>query len=168
MKAFRLIALCAVLASPPAFAQKACSKADAANAEKAVERVVNWESLYKTYTDYQHCDSGTTGDSYTDAVLRLMVEWKHVDTVAAQTTKDGDYKAWLVKHLQSPLAKDDRESVYSRAKKDCPPKQDAFCSDLAEAVKGKGGVLQKSAPGAVPEGVLDLSPMKPFTPSSTK
>ncbi|MEO5691506.1 MAG: hypothetical protein ABIQ72_00140 [Usitatibacter sp.] len=168
MNIFRLITLCAVLATAPAFAQKACSKSDAANADKAIERVVNWASLYKAYTDYHHCDTGNTEDSYTDAILRLMVEWKNVDAVAGQTTKDGDYKAWLVKHLQSPAAKDDRESVYSRARKDCPAKQEAFCSDLAEAVKGKGGVLQKVAPAAAPEGVLDLSPMKPFTPSSTK
>lgn len=164
----RILLCCALTAGGPALAQKDCSKADSAAAEKAIERVVSWQSLYKAYTDYHHCDTGSADEGFTDAILRLMVEWKNVDAVAAQTSSDGGYKEWLAKHLRSPAAREDRESVYSRAKKDCPPKHDAFCADLAEVVKGKGGVLQKAAPGAAPEGVLDLSPMKPFTPSSTK
>ncbi len=159
----RVIACCAVVACAPAHAQKVCSKADSAAAEKAIERVVSWQSLYKTYTDYRHCDTGPVDEGFTDAILRLMVEWKNVDAVAAAATKDGDYKEWLHKHLLSPAAKDDRESVFSRAKKDCPAKLDAFCADLADVVKGKGGSAPgKSAPADAP---FDLSPMKPLKTS---
>jgi hypothetical protein len=164
MKTIRAVLIAtALLAAAPAFAQKACSKGDAAAAEKAIERIVSWQSLQKAYTDYKHCDTGNVEDGFTDAILRLMVEWKHVDAVAAATQKDGDYKDWLGKHLLSPAAKDDRESVYSRAKKDCPPKQDAFCADLADVVKlNKGGPTPKAAPAEAP---IDLSPMKPFKSS---
>lgn len=168
MKLLRVLLCCAAAVALPAQAQKACSKADSAAAEKAVERVVSWQSLHKAYADYSHCDAGSVNESFTDAILRLMVEWKNVDAVSAATSKDGGYKEWLHKHLSSPAARDDRESVYSRAKKDCPAKQETFCAELAEVVKGKGGAQQKSQPAAAPEGVLDLSPMKPFTPSSTK
>ena len=163
MNKLRVMVCCAALASAPALAQKACSKADSAAAEKAIERVGSWQSLNKAYADYRHCDSGNVDEAFTDAILRLMVEWKNVEAVAAATVKDGDYKEWLHKHLQSPSAKDDRASVYSRAKKDCPAKQDTFCGELAEAVKPGGGSSAKARPDDAP---LDLSPMKPFTPSS--
>lgn len=160
MKITHLLVCCAVAAAGPAFAQKACSKADSAAAEKSIDKIVNWPGLYKAYTDYRHCDTGNVEENFTDAILRLMVGWKQVDQIAANVAKDAEYKAWLAKHLQSPSAKDDAESVYSRAKASCPGAQKDFCTELAEMVKpGKG-----AAPVKPPE-ELDLSPMKPLKTS---
>jgi len=166
MKILKVLLCCATVAALPAHAQKACSKADAAAAEKAIERVVSWQSLNKAYNDYRHCDSGPVEESFTDAILRLMVEWKNVDALAASTTKDGDYKEWLHKHLLSPAAKDDRDSVYSRAKKDCPAKQDAFCAELADVVKKTGGGAGKAKAADPANAPIDFAPMTPLTPST--
>ena len=153
MKVMRAVLCCVVAAAASAQAQKACSKADAAAAEKAIERVVNWPGLQKAYTDYRHCDTGPVDELYTDAMLRLMVEWKHVDAIADAVGKDAEYKQWVHKHLNSPAAKDDRESVYSRAKASCPAKQGAFCAELAEVVKPiKAEVIQP----------FNLDPIKPL------
>ena len=153
MKVMRAVLCCVVAAAASAQAQKACSKADAAAAEKAIDRVVNWPGLHKAYTDYRHCDTGQVDEVYTDALLRLMVEWKNVDTVAAAVGKDEEYKKWIHKHLLSPAANDDRESVYSRAKASCPAKQDAFCAELAEVVKPIKAEAIKS---------FNLDPIKPI------
>ena len=56
-------------------ADKPCSKADAASAEKAIDRVVTWQQLHKAWQDYRHCDADAVGDVFTDALLRLTVEW---------------------------------------------------------------------------------------------
>ena len=126
---------CALLASTPALAQKDCSKADAAAAEKSVDRVVNYPGLLKAFRDYGHCDQGAVEDVFTDAILRLMVEWKDVDTIAQDMNRDANYKKFIHRHLQSPAAKDDRQSIYSRAKASCPVTQGAFCAELLEVVK---------------------------------
>lgn len=162
MKRARVLACCALIAAAPAFAQKTCSKADSAAAEKAMDKVVSWASLYKTYSDYRHCDTGSVNDGFTDAMLRLMVDWKHMDQLAGNVAKDAEYKAWLHKHLLSPMAKDDLESVYSRAKKSCPAAQQDFCAELIEVVKPGGG---KPAAPAKPSDELDLSPLKPLKTS---
>jgi hypothetical protein len=163
VKLARILVCCAVVAAAPALAQKACSKADSAAAEKAIDKVVNWSSLYKAYTDYRHCDTDSVGDIFTDAILRLMVEWKHVDQIAGTVAKDGEYKAWLQKHLQSPAAKGDVEDVYSRARLSCPSTQKDFCTELAEMVKpGKGAA---PVTPAKPADELDLSPLKPLKTS---
>ena len=148
MKILRIVACCALAAALPVQAQKACSKAEAANAEKAIDRVVNWSGLQKAYEDYRHCDTDAVNDLFTDALLRLMVQWKNVDAVSSAVAKDGEYKNWIHKRLLSPAAKDDRESVYSRAKASCPDKQEAFCAELAAVVKGgkPGGIPAASDP----------------------
>src|ERR1700694_3561634 len=47
-------------------ADKPCSAADAATAEKAIDRVVGWAQLQKAYQDYKHCDKESVGEAYTD------------------------------------------------------------------------------------------------------
>jgi hypothetical protein len=124
---------CAAFAAVPALAQKECGPA----AEKAVDRVVNYPLLYKAYKDYGHCTQGPVQDYFTDAILRLMVEWKDVDTVSADVQRDPEYRKFIHRHLQSPLAKEDRESIYSRAKSSCPLTQGPFCAELIEVVKAQ-------------------------------
>ena len=137
MKIASLAIACAALAAVPAMAQKDCSKADAAAAEKAVDRVVNYPGLLKAWRDYGHCDTGPVADTFTDAILRLMVEWKDVDTIAQDMGRDANYKKFIHAHLQSPAAKDDRQSIFSRAKASCPLTQGAFCAELIEVVKNQ-------------------------------
>lgn len=114
---------------------KACSKADAANAERSIERVVGWEPLHKAWQDHRHCDKDAVAESYTDAVLRLLVQWKDVETLARVAQKDAGFRQFIVARLKRPEAKDDLDAVYSRAKASCPKGLDAFCADLAEAAK---------------------------------
>src|SRR5262245_11286990 len=121
---------CAAFAAAPAMAQKDCGKSDAAAAEKAVDKVVNPRGLYKAFKDHGHCDKPPVEDVFTDAVLRLLVEWKDADTLATDAQRDADYKQFLFKHVKSPAAKDDRESIYSRAKSNCPMTQAPFCAEV--------------------------------------
>ena len=124
----------AVLAAFPAVAQeKACSPAEMAAAEKAVDRVTNWMQLYKAWQDYRHCDKGSAEDVFTDALLRCLVEWKGVETLAKQVEGNADYRAFVERHIKSPAAKDDLQSIYSRAKMSCPKGLDSFCADIAAA-----------------------------------
>ena len=74
-----LAACCCVLA---AHAQKACSPAEMQKAQKAADMVMTWQNLSKTWKDYRHCDTGEVADTFTDAIMRLMVDWKNVDALA--------------------------------------------------------------------------------------
>ena len=155
MKIAALVIACAAALALPAHAQKECSKADMAAAEKAVERVVNYSGLNKAWKDYGHCDTGPVEEVFTDAILRLMVEWKNVDTIA-QDMRDPNYKKFIHKHLSSPAAKDDRQSIFSRAKASCPVTQGQFCEELIEVVK------------APPKGKDDLLAPLPTIPAPKK
>jgi hypothetical protein len=127
-----LAALCAGAAAHGA--DKACTKADAANAEKAIDRANTWPQLQKAWQDYRHCDADAVADVYTDAILRLAVDWKNVDAFAA-CMKDPQFNDFVITHMRSPAAKDDLDNVYSRAARSCPKGQEAFCTELTSALK---------------------------------
>jgi hypothetical protein len=144
-------------------ADKVCTRPDIGNAQRSIDKVVSWSQLRKAWSDFRHCDTGDVADQFTDALLRMVVEWKNVDELAAATDKDPEYKAFVISHLQSPAAKDDQPTVYARAKKECPKNLDAFCADIASAAKG--GPVAASAP----KGGLDLQPlMTPLTIETVK
>ena len=131
------LVLAAIIATLPLAVcaqDKACSKADAQRAAKAVERVNNWGQLQKAYQDFRHCDSGPVSEAFTETFVRLLVEWKDVDAIAA-SQQDAGFKGFMEKHLKDPAAKDDLDSIYSRAKSSCPAKHEAFCAQLADFTK---------------------------------
>ncbi len=130
-------------------ADKPCTRADAAAADKAIDRVVSWQQLEQTWKDYRHCDAGPTAELYTDALLRLLVDWKDVPAFAT-AMGDRDFHQFVDAHLASGATKADRDAIYSRAKADCPRGLDKFCTDLMEAVKKP----QAEAP--------NLEPLKPL------
>lgn len=161
-RAIHALVTAAMLAWLPAqAADKTCTRADIGNAQRAIDKIVSWPQLRKAWTDYRHCDSGDVADQFTDALLRLVVEWKSVEELASAVDKDPDYKAFVLTHLGSPAAKDDQPTVYSRARKDCPKTLDAFCVEIADAVKG--------GPSAPKSGGIELQPlMEPIRVQTVK
>ena len=145
-KTFHALAIAALIACIPAqAADKPCTRADIGNAQRTIDKVLTFPQLLKAWQAFKHCDTGDVADQFTDALLRLVVDWNNIEDLAAATDKDPDYKAFVLAHLKSPAAKDDQPTVYSRAKKNCPGKLDAFCADVAEAVKpGSGGAASAS------------------------
>jgi hypothetical protein len=114
---------------------KPCSKGDADAAAKALDKVVTWGQLEKAWRDYRQCDSPPVDAQFTEAMMRIMVDWKLPEQLGAAVDKDPEYKAFVIRHVKSPAAADDRPDVYSRAKGSCPAGMTAFCADLAEAAK---------------------------------
>ena len=151
MKKLAILAACAFVFA--AHAQKACTPADMQKAQKAADMVVTWQHLNKAWKDYRQCDTGDVADTFTESILRLMIEWKNVD-VLAEGMKDPEYASFIQAHLQSPAAKDDVKDVRSRATQSCPKGQDAVCKVIAAAAEGPKPV--------------DLTPMAPIPAAATK
>jgi hypothetical protein len=149
----RFLALAAACCAIGAHAQKACTPADMQKAQKAADLVMTWQGLNKAWKDYRHCDTGEVADTFTDAMTRLMVDWKNVDALA-ETMKDPEYKGFIEAHLRSPAAKEDIKSIRSRATQSCPKGQDAVCKEIAAITEA--------------EKPIDLSPMAPIPTGATK
>lgn len=129
-----LLAAAALAFAGAASAQKTCTKADESNAQKAIDKVSTWASLNSTWKSFRHCDTGAVGEGFTDAILRLVVDWKGVNQLADAMARDADYKTFILDHLRSPEAKGDAPDVYSRAKANCPGGLAEWCKEIAAAV----------------------------------
>jgi hypothetical protein len=147
MKIAPLAFAAVALVSLPSLAQdKACSKADASKAEKAVDNVTSFAQLNKAWQDWRHCDSGAVAEVYNDAVFRLLVDWKGVDALASGMQSTPQYKEWVLARVKAGSA-EDRKAIFSRAKTGCPSKLDAFCGELAEAASDE---KKAAAPAPAP------------------
>jgi hypothetical protein len=135
MRLAPLVVAALVFATGAWGADRACSKADVANAQKAIDRVLNWAQLRKAQQDFGHCDSAEVGDAFSDALLRLAVDWQDVPGLA-KAMGDASFKQFVISHLRA-APKEDRDAVYSRAKASCPSGQDAFCGEIADAARAK-------------------------------
>jgi hypothetical protein len=133
-------------------AHAACSPADMQKAQKAADMVVTWQHLNKAWKDYRQCDTGEVADTFTDAILRLMIEWKNVD-VLAEGMKDPEYARFLEAHIKAGSPADVKD-VRSRVTQSCPKGHDAVCKQIAAATEG--------------EKPIDLSPMAPVAGPATK
>ena len=124
---------------------KPCTAADAKNAAKNVDLVMTWPQLQKAVKDYGQCDTGSVADVFTDSLMRLAVEWKHVDALAS-AMKDARFRAFVAAHLKSEAAADDRAAVYSRATLSCPKGQDEICAEVAGIIKAPKEAPPKESP----------------------
>jgi hypothetical protein len=121
--------------------------------------VVNWDQFYKAYQDHHHCDKAAVEEVFTEALLRCIVEWKQVERLAASMEKDKDFREFVYRHLGSPAAKGDINAIYSRAKGNCPKGLDAFCTQIASAVKPFAG-MEMTTPAAAPSPAPAAAPKK--------
>ncbi len=135
----------------------ACTDKDRIAAAQEIERIVGWDQLHRAWRDYRQCDGEAISELYTEALLRLIVEWKNVRGLADPFASEAGYRQFVLKHLRDPYAKDDLESIYSRAKMDCPAGLDAFCQEIAAAAR----------PGASPPPAAPApTPVSPPSPSA--
>jgi hypothetical protein len=117
---------------PAVAADKPCSSADAANAEKAIDRVTSWAALQKAVRDFGHCDKGQAGEYFSEALMRVLISgWPQIRDAEPILDKDAAFREWLLNRLASPtLAKDDADSIRGLAKGSCPKGRDKLCADL--------------------------------------
>lgn len=165
-----LVSLCLAFASP-AIAQKPCSKADAAAAEKAIDRVVSWGTMHKTWKDYGHCDSGQAAELFTEALLRMIVgSWPKIAELEPTFNNDVPYREWILARLGSGgLPKGDLDDVHDLTQNNCPKSQKRLCDALHEAAEkgqGKGAPAPKpaapaAAPAPAPAAPAPSAPPKP-------
>jgi len=137
---FLVTGLAALAPFAAAAQDKPCTPADEKKAEQTADRVSSWDQLYKAWQDYRQCDKGNVDEVFTDALLRLMVDWKNVDRIAASVEKDRDYRDFVHRHLNSPAAKPDLDAVYSRAKMSCPKGLVNCCKDITMTAKPFAGM----------------------------
>lgn len=159
----------ATAAIPAVAADKPCTKADASNADKAVDKVVSWATLQKAVKDFGHCDTGPTADAFTEALMRVVVSgWPKIAEAEPVFERDGAFRDWTMKRLASDaVSKDDAESVHDLAQNSCPRGLKKLCTDLHDAVDSGKPDHGKPPPKAAPAPAAPAPSAPPTPPAAS-
>lgn len=122
---------------PAAAADKPCTPADKAAAEKAIDGVTAWVAFDKSFRDFGHCDTGNVATLFTEAMMRVLIDgWPTVGVGDEVLVQNPAFREWLMKRLRSPeLNKDDSAAIRDLAKQSCPKGHDKVCAELLSAVE---------------------------------
>jgi hypothetical protein len=136
------------LAAGALAADKPCSKADGANAQKALDRAVAWPVLEAAVKDFRHCDGGELTEQFNEGLLRMLVSgWKNVGTLGPIFERNPAFKDWVLGRLAGDkIAKDDKEDVRGLAKNSCPSGLNALCQQILEAATSAPAPAPAPAP----------------------
>ena len=154
MRIARTLPIFALALSALAFgADKPCSKADAANAQKALDRTVSWPALEAAVMDFGHCDAGELVEQFNEGLLRMLVSgWKNVGTLTPIFERNAAFKDWVLGRLAGDkIAKDDKDDVRALAKNSCPSGRNALCQQILEAATSAPAPAPAPAPAAAPK-----------------
>jgi hypothetical protein len=161
------LVLCFTVAVPAIAADKPCSKADAAAAEKAIDRVVSWAAMHKAWKDYGHCDADNVAMVFSDALMRMLVgNWPKFAELEPAFTSDTAYRDWILDRVGGgKLSKGDVDDIHDLTQNSCPKGQKRVCDPLhAAAEKAQGKAAPPPPKPAAPAPAAPAAP--PPAPSA--
>jgi hypothetical protein len=128
---------CLLLLAGTGYARKGpCSAEKGKLAEKEADTLRDWDSLQKSYAQYNNCDDGATAEGYSQSVARILVDhWETLPRLADIAKDASAFKAFVLKHVDASLNKSDIETIAANAKTRCPNGLGHLCNDLKKQAR---------------------------------
>lgn len=115
--------------------QGPCSADEAKLADTEAETLRDWDSLYKSYSQFDNCDDGAIAEGYSESVARILVNhWDTLPRLAELAKSTPAFRAFVVKHVDPTLNTDDLKKIAELAKTHCPNGLRELCGDLKKQV----------------------------------
>jgi hypothetical protein len=136
-----LILLCGIhVASFSAYCvdnpKKPCTRQEAMAAENDVDNSKNWDSLYKSYQRFSHCDDGAIAEGYSDDVGNLLANnWEEFPKLAKLAHANHGFQRFVIKHVDDTVPADTLKKIYENAKSHCPAGEGQLCRLIASSAK---------------------------------
>jgi hypothetical protein len=115
-----------------AYAKQGPCGAEQANYAKAEAPTLHdWNSLNKSYTEYDNCDDGPVAAAYSQTVSRILIDhWETLPQLDALAKTNPDFGAFVLKHVDKTLSAGDIKQIAANAKTRCPQGLSGICEDL--------------------------------------
>ena len=111
--------------------ERACSTAEARQADEGVDNLKSWDHLYQWYRRFHHCDDGGQAEGYSEAVARNLVDrWSTLPRLAQLARKDSRFRGFVLKHVNATLNPDDLKRIADNASTRCPAGVRSLCLEL--------------------------------------
>jgi hypothetical protein len=133
------IVFCALAESMTAGQQKPCSEQEAAQAEMKTDALKSWDSVYRFYRKFSHCDDGGIAEGVSDAVVKLLAKrWDTVGHLVKHVSNDGKFENFVLRHIDETVDWErDFPKIRQNATSRCPPDAVRLCKALLEKTATK-------------------------------
>jgi hypothetical protein len=112
--------------------QRACTQAEVSQAQKEADQLPDWDSLYRSFKRFSHCDQGAIAEEYSDSVGRLLArDWRHIDAFV-RLTSDPSFEQFVIRHIDETMSEDEAALVINNARQHCPPGAKRLCKSIAD------------------------------------
>jgi hypothetical protein len=129
---FALLLLAGIALPAEATTQKVCTEAEVKEAQKEAGRLSDWDSVYRSFKRFAHCDEGGIAEAYSDSVGRLLArDWKHLDALVRLTSDQG-FEEFVIRHIDETMSEDEATLVINNARLHCPPGAKRLCRSIAD------------------------------------
>jgi hypothetical protein len=115
-------------------ATRKCTQAEATQAEKEADSLRDWDQVYRSYKKFSQCDDGAIAEGYSDSVTKLLADdWKSFNRFVALANRNGDFRDFVLKHIDESVPADRLAKIVSNARSECPGGGRPLCALVAKA-----------------------------------
>jgi hypothetical protein len=112
--------------------QKVCTETEISQAQKEADQLRDWDSIYRSFKRFAHCDEGAIAEEYSDSVGRLLArDWEHLDAFV-RLTSDPSFEQFVIRHIDETMSEDEAALVIKNARQHCPSGAKRLCKSIAD------------------------------------
>jgi len=128
-KLFAAVTLPMLFAVSVTSQQKPCTNAEHLQVEKEAVTLRTWDSLYRSYKRYGHCDDVDASEGYSESIARILADhWETLPRLGELIQKDKSFGRFV--GLDATMDMGDVAKIKELATTRCPPGLESLCSKL--------------------------------------
>ncbi len=113
--------------------QHVCTNTQARQAEAEAGQLKDWNSVYRSFKRFAHCDEGTIAEQYSDSVSHLLAnDWKHLDALLRLTLSDSNFEQFVIRHIDESMTEDEANLIINNARLHCPTGAKRLCKSIVD------------------------------------
>lgn len=124
-----VLALVMLIAVPVTSQSKPCTRTELLQVEKEAVTLRTWDSLYKSYKRYGHCDDVEAAEGYSESIARVLADhWETLPRLAELIEQDRSFESFVT--LNATMDMTDVKKIKGLATAHCPAGLDELCAKL--------------------------------------
>jgi hypothetical protein len=120
--------------------ERRCTQEEAIQAETEAGYLQDWDSVYRSFVRFKHCDDGAIGEGYSDSVGRLLAHhWSTLSKLNELATSDEDFERFVIKHVDETIPNVELTLIIANARTHCPAQSKRLCELIGRAASPVSG-----------------------------
>jgi len=140
MLCYLLLALATSVEAQTGESGKSCGRQEAIQAETEASSLQNWEEMFQSYKNFNHCDDGAIWEGYSDSIARLLSEnWHSAGQLSHLVSQDRNFEGFILRHIDELMSPEQAEKIRRNADTDCPLHAKRLCTAISDRLKAVSG-----------------------------